>query len=274
MSAKQFVRTLGHEKQKEWFFRASRLKTLGHAFAFTGPPNVGKTTFAVELAEILGADPILDVFLFNSIEGLSIGEARILQNNLSLTPVGSYKVAIVGNAENMTLPAANSLLKILEEPPAHSVVILVTANFYALLPTIMSRVQRLNFFQNSETEVRQSLQEFSLSASEISEITKLAVGRIGLARRLAEKPELLDFYRQAASYYQVLQKGNMLQRLLAASEVSRLNTNQISEFLQYAMSQWVAVVGEAKLADKLMIAFRELLQNLNQKLLLDNLFLP
>lgn len=268
-----FRRTIGHQKQKQLFRQILKNGKLGHAYAFAGPENIGKTTFALDLANLLEADPIFDVFLFDSESGLLIEEARALQNRLNLTPSRKHKVAIIAFAERMSLEAANSLLKTLEEPPEHSLLLLITSNFYALLPTITSRVQRVNFGLSSSSEVESGLQEFHLSEEKLSEITQFSQGRIGLARRLAGQPELLEFYELAEKYYQILLGGALAPRLQTSSLLAGLKPEQISDFLKFAMRRWVAEAKNLKIARNLQTAFRDLEFNLNTKLVLDNLFL-
>jgi DNA polymerase-3 subunit delta' len=270
----EFTKTIGHEKPKKLLLRAIEKGTLFHAYAFVGPENIGKTTFALELAEILGADPILDVCFFDEPQGLLIDQARSLKNRLSLTPVGASKVAIVTGADFMTSQAANSLLKILEEPPARSLLILTTENFYALLPTISSRVQRLNFSPSSAEEVARSFKDLKLSKSQEDEIVSLAKGRIGLARRLTLDGKLLEESRQAKTLCKVLEKGSILERLKASEKLAVRKQGEVLGFLKFAMNEWVENVGELKLARKLQAAFHELNLNLNTKLVLDNLLLP
>lgn len=274
MRNKDSWKTIGHEKQKNMFLAALKNKRLGHAYVFAGPANVGKTAFALDLACELQAQPVLDVFVSDDAEGLSIEAARKLQSFLSLTPVGRIKIATIAEAEKMTPGAANSLLKTLEEPPAHSLLILTTSNFYSLLPTIASRVQRVNFGRATPDQVREALGRVESEGVDPAELTKLAGGRIGFALRLKADPQLLDFYKQAESSYKSLAGGTLQNRLLTAQMIAGFEPEKIDEFLKYAMLKWVEDGGPRSLAEKLFSAFRDLNFNLNPKLLMDDLFLP
>lgn len=258
----EFTTTIGHQKQKRILENIIKNGRLAHAYAFVGPENVGKTTFALELARTLGADPIMDLAVFDSEEGLKIESAREIQNRLSLTPVGKLKAAIITYAEKMTAEAANSLLKTLEEPPARSLLILITANYHALLPTIASRVQRINFGLTEDGEI-----------SEVKEIAKFAAGRLGLARRLAEDEKLLDFYRQAEKMYKVLGAGSDFDRLKTAEALAQMDDSQIQTFLKFAAATWVEKPTQSQTGQKILGAFTDLKYNLNVKLALDNLFI-
>lgn len=270
----EFCTTIGHEKQKELFLRAYHSGTLSHTYALVGPENIGKTTFALEFAKIAKAQPILDVFLADSEEGLSIEEARVMQNRLNMTPVGDLKIAIISYAEKMTLSAANALLKILEEPPARSLVFLITSNFYQLLPTIASRLQRINFTVVSDGLVKESLRAFSLDEEKLREIIELSSGRIGLAKRLISDINLFNFFQEMKRHYKILEKGELLKRLQSAQRLASLEEPKIVMFLKFAMHKWVDAGGELMLGKKLQEALKDLSFNLNTKLVLDNLFLP
>lgn len=269
----EFSKTIGHQKLKALFLRVIGNGKLAHAYTLVGPEHVGKTTFAAELASLLRADPVLDLAVYDSSEDFSIEQARELQTRLSLTPAGDWKVAVIARAEQMSQGAANSLLKLLEEPPAHSLLVLITSNFYALLPTIASRVLRVNFSLADQEATEASLRGYALPQQLRRQILRFAQGRPGLARNLAENPALLEFYGAAEKHFQVLQKGTAGNKLLAAQAVAALDDAQIREIVVYAMRRWVEEIGALPLAEKLQRAYRDLQYNVNTKLLMDGLFL-
>lgn len=223
------------KKYKQLFERAWKNGRLAHAYIFTGPDGAYKADFAKELAQMLGAHPVLDVIFADNPEGLNVGEARAIQRQLSLTPVGLAKVAIITYAENMGDGAANSLLKTLEEPPEHSYIFLIANNFYALLPTVVSRVQRINLVSPTSQTPPSEEQE---------------------------------------QIYDILEKGTIADRLITASVLAEKETAEIQNFLKIAMHKWVENPKPGILGKKLLMAWQDLNYNLNTKLLLDNLFLP
>ena len=117
---------------------------LAHAYALVGSEHEALTAFALDFARVLGADPILDVFVLESGEAISVEQARTAAARLAMTPVGKYKVAVI-SSDLLTEQAANAFLKLLEEPPAKSLIFLTAVNFYNLLPTVASRVQKIMF---------------------------------------------------------------------------------------------------------------------------------
>lgn len=81
-----------------------------------------------------------DIYTVESEKSIGIEEIRIFQKKIFLKPIKSLnKTVVVNNAQTLTIEAQNALLKVLEEPPANTVIILNTNNENALLPTILSR---------------------------------------------------------------------------------------------------------------------------------------
>ncbi|HEV8309017.1 MAG TPA: DNA polymerase III subunit gamma/tau [Methylomirabilota bacterium] len=141
---------------------------IAHAYLFTGPRGVGKTTTARLLAmglacERAGAegpvpcaacDPCreivagraLDVIEIDGASNRGIDEVRTLRENARYAPArGRRKVYIIDEVHMLTEPAFNALLKTLEEPPAHVVFVLATTEPRRLPATILSRCQRFDF---------------------------------------------------------------------------------------------------------------------------------
>ena len=273
MAETEFKKTIGHDKIKKLFLQGAAEGRLKQSYALVGSAHVGKTTFALELAEILGAHPVLDVILHdeNEREGeLGIEEARKLQAMLSLSPVGRFKVGIIGAAEKMTREAGNSLLKFLEEPAPRALIFLITNNIGALLPTIASRVQKINFGKNTEQEIQTALREHEVTGRDI---TRLARGRIGLAIRMAADETLLAFQVRTEELYGTFLRGSIADRLQSSATLAESRV-RLGEFLEYAMERQVADGGSVASSRKLLSAWRELPLNLNLKLAADCLFLP
>ena len=270
----RFSKTIGHQKQKDIFRRLAQNQNLAHAYVLAGPENIGKTTFAVDVAEALGVNPVLDLFVFDAELGLSIEDARTLQARLTRTAAASpYKVAVVTYAEKMTNEAASALLKILEEPPRDSIIFLTTANCYGLLPTVSSRAQRINFGLSSRKEIEEGLKEFGLEPQKSSEIIDFSEGRIGLARRIAASEEIYDFMQTAVNYYKTLKNGTLADRLKTADKLALMESLDIEKFLGFAMRKWISDEENVLLGRKLQQTYFDLRFNLNPKLLMTNLFI-
>lgn len=132
---------------------ATKSGTISHAYLFTGPRGVGKTSVARIMARnINGLSAIedssrqLDIIEIDAASNRGIDEIRSLREKVAVAPsVLDYKVYIIDEVHMLTKEAFNALLKTLEEPPAHVVFILATTDAHKLPDTIISRTQRYDF---------------------------------------------------------------------------------------------------------------------------------
>jgi DNA polymerase-3 subunit delta' len=123
---------------------------------------------------------------------LKIDQIRGLKRQISRRPMeGRYKIYILTDVERMNLPAANSFLKTLEEPPKTAVLILLTSNYSALLPTIRSRCQLIRFFTIPSTVLQnQLIEKLEFTEARARQITLLSGGKVGKALALANETDI------------------------------------------------------------------------------------
>jgi DNA polymerase-3 subunit gamma/tau len=148
-------------------------KRLAHAYLFSGPRGVGKTSTARILAKAFNCkdgptvNPCqkcsscleitqgrsLDVIEIDGASNRGIDEIRVLRENVKFPPVGGkFKIYIIDEVHMLTVEAFNALLKTLEEPPDFVKFIFATTQPHKVIPTILSRCQRLDFRRISVME--------------------------------------------------------------------------------------------------------------------------
>jgi DNA polymerase-3 subunit delta' len=120
---------------------------------------------------------------------IKIDQIREVKKNVHYKPFeGVKKVCIITEADAMNIEASNALLKVLEEPPAHTVLFLTTSRREKLLPTIISRCQSINIFPLSLKEAEEILiKDFSLAKKEARLLSVLSLGKVNKALEMKEK---------------------------------------------------------------------------------------
>ncbi len=143
---------VGQEHITKTLSNALKNGKLSHAYLFTGPRGVGKTSIARILAHEINELPYtdesthLDIIEIDAASNRRIDEIRDLRDKVHIAPTSSkFKVYIIDEVHMLTREAFNALLKTLEEPPAHVVFILATTELHKLPETIISRTQRFTF---------------------------------------------------------------------------------------------------------------------------------
>jgi DNA polymerase-3 subunit delta' len=195
---------------------------LAHAYLFVGSPHIGKTTLALDLARALncqGKEPpcgqcqsckrISDgkhadirIISLNSTKDpgdtkarveISIDDIRELQHNASLPPFeGKYKVFIIDGAEYLSTEGANCLLKTIEEPPPQVIILLLTAEESRLLPTVVSRCQRLELKPLPSKEIEKILMEsYGIERDKAGLLARLSHGCFGWASSVSSDDSYL-----------------------------------------------------------------------------------
>ena len=150
--SKKLSEIVGQEHITRTLERAIKSGRISHAYLFTGPKGVGKTSIARILAhEVNGLDYSdesihLDIIEIDAASNRRIDEIRDLRDKVHIAPTSAkYKVYIIDEVHMLTKEAFNALLKTLEEPPAHVIFILATTEAHKLPETIVSRTQRYTF---------------------------------------------------------------------------------------------------------------------------------
>ena len=184
---KGFDEVVGQGHVTRALANAISLGKIHHAYLFSGTRGVGKTTFARILARALTcekgptASPCLecaackeilagsatDVQEIDGASNTGIDDVRRLRENAAYAPARlRYKIYIIDEVHMLSKSAFNGLLKILEEPPPHTVFIFATTEPNRIPDTILSRVQRFDFRMLTDEEIQNRLKEMA-AAEEI-----------------------------------------------------------------------------------------------------------
>ena len=215
-----FQDILGNDMIKEHFQKAIEHNKISQAYILTGEEGTGRKSIAnafsmALLCEKGGKEPCMvchsckqvlsgnhpDLIYVKHEKPNSIGVDDIreqINDTIMIRPYSSfYKIYIVDEAEKMTVQAQNALLKTIEEPPAYAVIILITTNQEAFLPTILSRCDQLKLKPLKDFTVKSYLSEHLHVPEKEAEIcAAFARGNLGKAIYLASSDEFKELYQK------------------------------------------------------------------------------
>jgi len=213
------MKILGHQKIWQFLKKSVQSEKISHAYLFSGQSGLGKKTLALEFTKLLncqnsnflekpcrvcstckaidkGIHP--DLLLISPLhQKIQIGQIRDLIWYFSLRPHSApFKVAIIEQAHLMNQEAQNSFLKTLEEPKGNTILILISEFPQMLLPTILSRVEKIKFYPVSLREIEDYLKEQGATTEQVKELSFFSSGRPGLAVDFFLNPEKLENQKQ------------------------------------------------------------------------------
>jgi DNA polymerase-3 subunit delta' len=255
---------IGHEAILGRLRAAHASGALPHALLLTGPAGVGKTTVATALADLLlsgsawpgGLTAHPDLWLEDSdAERIGIDRVRAgastdagpgLQELMSRrTYAGGARVAVMARAERLTEQAADALLKTLEEPPPHTVIVLCASNPEALPATIVSRSQHLLLSTVEVARIATWLEDGGVAPGLARLAAALSGGRPGRARRLASQPGAMAVEVQALHAFLAIAGGGMDGALRAAAQLTPAAGSEGRDQAMMLLSVWAGFVRDA-----------------------------
>ncbi len=228
-----------------------QLKKLPHALLLQGMQGLGKSDFTTRLAhsllckqpngqgnacgscsscQLLAADTHPDLFILRAQEAgkaIKVDDVRDLSKKLNLTSqFGGYRIAIIVDAHDMNINAANGLLKTLEEPPADALLMLVSSSPQKLPITIRSRCQAITFAPPEKSVALQWLHDNQVQRAE--ELLNFAHGAPLLAMNLQQN-EMLDQHKKLISA--LLNVANNQSVIEQADSLHKLPTGYLLNWL-------------------------------------------
>lgn len=216
----KFKEILGHEQIKEHFQKAIESHKVSHAYILTGEAGMGRKSLANAFALTLlcekgKSEPCMechackqvlsgnhpDLIYVTHEKPASIGVDDIreqINDTVAVRPYSSYyKVYIVDEAEKMTQQAQNALLKTIEEPPSYAIIILLTTNQEAFLPTILSRCVQLKLKPLKDFVVKSYLTEsMKIPEADADVYAAFARGNMGKAITIASSEDFKEMHQE------------------------------------------------------------------------------
>jgi DNA polymerase-3 subunit delta' len=267
---------IGQTRAIELLRRSLDSERLSHAYLFVGQPHVGKTTLAINLAQALNCEQETrpcgqcrsclriaagnhpDVQLIGRMANADPGEAgtkkeisitqiKELQRSAGLQPYeGRHRVFIIDGAEYLNEESANCLLKTLEEPPPRVLFILLTVNDNRLLPTIVSRCQRVELFPLPASVIEQALMEqWQVVPEKARVLSRLCRGSIGWAVSASRDESLVQERSQRLDELLSLNDAGLDQRFAFAARLAAQfgkSRDSVEEVLELWLEWWRDVI--------------------------------
>lgn len=215
-----FEEILGNEMVKDHFKKAIENHKISHAYILTGEAGMGRKSIANAFAMTLlcekgGSEPCMtchsckqvmsgnhpDLIYVKHEKPGSIGVDDVreqINDTIMIRPYSSYyKIYIVDEAEKMTVQAQNALLKTIEEPPSYAVIILITTNQEAFLPTILSRCVQMKLKPLKDFTIKSYLtQNLHIPEKDADICAAFARGNLGKAIHLASSDEFKELFQK------------------------------------------------------------------------------
>ena len=206
-----FADIIGHDGPKRKMRTALGRQTIGHAYIFSGDEGIGKRLMAVRFAQALScetppassqpdscgecrachqvaAGTYPDVLMIQperekANPQIKIDQVREIERHMIYRPLfSSHKICIIDDADRLTTNAANAFLKTLEDPPEHSLFILVTSQPFRLLATVRSRCLTLKFSPATSMQFEGALAlKRAVASDDAKFLAQISGNRIGVA---------------------------------------------------------------------------------------------
>ncbi|MBZ9571818.1 hypothetical protein KJA15_00565 [Patescibacteria group bacterium] len=245
---------LGHQKQWKFLKKSAELERISHSLLFYGEEKLGKKTIALEFIKLLNCQnpqfskrpcqicrscqdiqkrQHTDVLLIEPInKEIQISQIRDLSWKLALKPYSaSIKSAIIDKAHFMNREAQSCFLKTLEEPKGKTLLILITEYPEILLPTILSRVQKIKFYPIKRAEIEKYLLTQGVSQKFASKISQLSLGKPGEALDFLLDPKKIENQEKRLKELISVLNSNLVSRFQYAKDLS-LKPQNLKEILE------------------------------------------
>lgn len=249
-----FADVIGHEGPKRKLRTSLANETIGHAYVFSGDEGIGKRLMALRFAQALSceappatgppdscgycracqqiaSETYPDLIVIQPEEDkanpqIKIDQIRDVERHMIYRPLfSSRKICLINDAERLTPGAANAFLKTLEDPPEHSLFILITSRPMKLLATVRSRCLTLRFFPASSSQVEGALAlKQALPGEDAKFLSQVSGNRIGIALQ-TDIAQTKEHYRQFFELCADESMASTTELLNKAEQLSKAESN-------------------------------------------------
>lgn len=270
-----FENILGHENQINILKNSIVNNAVSHAYLFSGPSGIGKLTIAKEFAKsILNVDNLNSSpdykYICKKEDKKNILVEQIRENvvdDIYITPSsGDKKIYIIDGAEYLNDASQNALLKTLEEPPKHAIIILIASSSSNLLPTVISRVYKISYDKLNKNIVDKYIKD-NLNIQLSDEILGFVDGSIGFALEIV-KENILEELNKIKELYIIIINKEVIKALKYSEEID-FTRKYILDYLEY-----ILFLNGKYLCTEIIEKTKERLQyNGNYDIVIDNMIL-
>lgn len=256
---------MGHENILDFLEKSILQERLANAYLFYGPDHIGKSQVSQKFAKILfcinaqkpceecvncrqiESNIYPDIYTIKKNEdkkNISIEQIREMRERLFQGSFfNNYKIGIISDAEFLTDNAWNSLLKILEEPPLKTIIILIATHQEKIPATILSRCQKLKFSLVQESIIYDYLIANGTSTDKAEEIARISMGKPGQAKKFIENPDWFSGYTKVMKDYLLLFSPNekLFIKDSFIEKIAKENNDKIFDFLSILIRDLILI---------------------------------
>ncbi|NCU41333.1 MAG: AAA family ATPase [Candidatus Moranbacteria bacterium] len=233
----------GNKDVQEYLHKILKQEELSHAYIFSGPSHTGKKSFAFHMAKqciaksrkwdqdvkderdilrhissLIPLQKKKSKSLTESFRTIDIESIREYRRRLSYGSQQGITVCIIEEAHTMTISAQNAFLKILEEPKENIIFFLLTDRVGFLLPTLVSRCEKITFSLVAKEEMEEFF--FSPGAEFDKDLIDLSFGRPGIFQELRNDTKKISDKRTLLHFFTTFPSRNVYERIIFAEKIS------------------------------------------------------
>lgn len=209
---------LGNQRVIDFFNNSFERGFSTQAFGLYGIKHLGKKYLVNLIAQKNECLEGINFFKVKSQEDkrdISIEQIRNWQKMLRLQSVGNRMViGVIESAEDLSLPASNALLKIIEEPPKNTLLFLTVSNSNSILKTLQSRLLAINFNKTTNGQLLEDLLSLGYDKTKVNTVVDVVNGLPGLAIKLLNNEQLLDSWQKEYNEVEKMINSPLSQRLV------------------------------------------------------------